>query len=241
MKKLLISDYDNTLYTDKETLLDNVKKIKKFREDGNIFVISTSRGYISIKKEIDEYNIPYDYVCVNNGAGILDNKGNLIYVNHMNLEDLEKIENQLEDLENVEITRYYLDNIKIEDKHEKNINDDKIESLDGILGYKIKGNIQKLQFLGEKFEKIVPNFELLIKDDKKLFLNNPNNSKEKAVEELINLENLNNVSICTVGDDDVDFNMIKQYDGYRMFNSSKLLEANIRKITLSVGDLISKL
>ena len=241
MKKLLISDYDNTLYTDKETLLDNVKKIKKFREDGNIFVISTSRGYISIKKEIDEYNIPYDYVCVNNGAGILDNKGNLIYVNHMNLEDLEKIENQLEDLENVEITRYYLDDIKTEDRHEKDIDDNKIKSLDGILGYKIKGNIQKLQFLGEKFEKIVPNFELLIKDDKKLFLNNPNNSKEKAVEELINLENLNNVSICTVGDDDVDFNMIKQYDGYRMFNSSKLLEANIRKITLSVGDLISKL
>ena len=241
MKKLLISDYDNTLYTDKETLLDNVKKIKKFREDGNIFVISTSRGYISIKKEIDEYNIPYDYVCVNNGAGILDNKGNLIYVNHMNLEDLEKIENQLEDLENVEITRYYLDDIKTEDRHEKDIDDNKIKSLDGILGYKIKGNIEKLQSLGEKFEKIVPNFELLIKDDKKLFLNNPNNSKEKAVEELINLENLNNVKICTVGDDDVDFNMIKQYDGYRMFNSSKLLEENIRKITLSVGDLISKL
>ena len=53
MKKLLVADYDNTFYTNEEQLYKNIKDIKKFQKEGNIFVISTSRSWKSIKEEID--------------------------------------------------------------------------------------------------------------------------------------------------------------------------------------------
>ena len=33
MRKLLISDYDDTLFTDEESLTKNLEKIKEFREN----------------------------------------------------------------------------------------------------------------------------------------------------------------------------------------------------------------
>lgn len=42
----------------------------------------------------------------------------------------------------------------------------------------------------------------------------------------------------TVGDDDVDFVMLKNYNGFRMENSSELLMKNIKKSTKSVEELI---
>ena len=41
-----------------------------------------------------------------------------------------------------------------------------------------------------------------------------------------------------MGDDDVDFEMLKNYNGFRMENSSDLLMKNIKKSTKSVEELI---
>ena len=79
MRKLLISDYDDTLFTDEESLTKNLEKIKEFRENANIFVIATSRNFASIMEEIKKYNIFYDYLIVNVGAGLFDNHGKMIY------------------------------------------------------------------------------------------------------------------------------------------------------------------
>ena len=42
MTKILISDYDDTLYTDEISLKNNITQIGKFREKGNLFIIATS-------------------------------------------------------------------------------------------------------------------------------------------------------------------------------------------------------
>lgn len=240
MKKILVSDYDDTLYTDEPELYKNLDAVKDFRKDNNLFVISTSRGYSSIMNEINKYNIPYDYLCVNNGAGILDNSGTLIYINHINTNLIKEIENKLQNYNNIEITRFYLNDIKIENKFNNNT-PYIIENIAEILGYKIKGCTELLQELKKEFEIIVPNFDIMIKENKKLFLNNPDNNKEKAIHQLITLENLNEYKIYTVGDDDVDYNMLKQYNGYRMLHSSNLLETNINNVISSVRDLIFKI
>lgn len=246
LKNLLVADYDNTLYTDEISLLKNINKIKEFRKLGNYFAISTSRGYTSLTNEIEKYKIPYDFICTNNGAVISNNKGKIIYKNFLNIEDFNKIEKVLENYYNIEITRYYLNSIKIQNKEKSTNNYDIVP--DEIIGYKIKGNIEILNAIKKSFEIILNNFEISIKENKKLFLNSKKNTKEKAIKQLLKEITLNyqlsslsseKIMVYTVGDDDVDFGMLKNYNGFRMEKSSELLMKNIKKSTKSVEELIN--
>lgn len=245
LKKLLVADYDNTLYIDEISLLNNINKIKEFRNSGNYFAIATSRGYTSLISEIEKYKIPYDFICTNNGAVISNNNGKIIYKNFLDIEDFNKIEKVLDKYCNIEITRYYLNSIKIQNKERITDNYDIIP--EQIIGYKIKGNLVTLEVIKEELKTILNNFEITIKGNKKLFLNFKENTKEKAIKQLLKeiTSSYNSYSLLseeivvyTVGDDDVDFVMLKNYNGFRMENSSELLMKNIKKSTKSVEELI---
>ena len=227
MAKLLISDYDDTLFTDEQSLKENIKKIKEFQKQGNIFTIATSRSLTSIMDEINKYNIPYDYLFVNVGAGIFDNLGNNLYVNFISKEEKEEIEKILEKYENLKITRYGI----IEEQEKTSTQ---------IIGYKIKGELNHLDYLYNTFTDKLKNFEVVFKrDEGKLFLNHKNNTKEQAINKLIEkFPKYKDYEVITVGNDDVDFGMLQLYDGYCMKNSSELLLKNIRKIVSSVGELV---
>ena len=227
MTKLLISDYDDTLFTDEQSLKENIKKIKEFQKQGNIFTIATSRSLTSIMDEINKYNIPYDYLFVNVGAGIFDNLGNNLYVNFISKEEKEEIEKILEKYENLKITRYGI----IEEQEKTSTQ---------IVGYKIKGELNHLDYLYNTFANKLENFEVVFKrDEGKLFLNHKNNTKEQAINKLIEkFPKYKDYEVITVGNDDVDFGMLQLYDGYCMKNSSELLLKNIRKIVSSVGELV---
>ena len=227
MAKLLISDYDDTLFTDEQSLKENIKKIKEFQKQGNIFTIATSRSLTSIMDEINKYNIPYDYLFVNVGAGIFDNLGNNLYVNFISKEEKEEIEKILEKYENLKITRYGI----IEEQEKTSTQ---------IVGYKIKGELNHLDYLYNTFANKLENFEVVFKrDEGKLFLNHKNNTKEQAINKLIEkFPKYKDYEVITVGNDDVDFGMLQLYDGYCMKNSSELLLKNIRKIVSSVGELV---
>lgn len=227
-KRILVSDYDDTLFSNDEEMKSITQKIKEFQENGNIFVISTSRSWKSIKQEIDQYQIPYDYVCSNTGAGIFDKNGIQLYANYITREQKEKVESilKIHEKDNIAVTRY-----GIQEEQEENSN--------RIVGYKIKGNLDTLEKLKDELSPVCSDFQIILKkQDGKLFLNNLANTKEKGIEYLCELFPLHNYEIVTVGDDDVDYNMIKQYDGYRMENSSKLLVNNIMKSVHSVVELM---
>ena len=231
MKKILISDYDNTFYTTEEQLYKNIEYIKKFQEKGNIFVISTSRSWKSLKQEIDKYKIPFDYLCCNTGGTIFDNKGSSLFVGNISDSVINKVENILEklNLNNFSITRY-----GTYKEYEEKINE--------ILGYKIKGNREEIENLRKELKNVLNNeFEIILKNEKqysKLFLNFKLNTKENGIEKLIKILPEVEYKIITVGDDDIDFNMLKKYDGYRMNNSSKLLTENINKTVNSIEELL---
>lgn len=227
MKKLVISDYDDTLFTTKEDLDKNIVKIKEFQEKGNLFIISTSRSWNSIHEEIKKYNIPYDYVCCNMGAGIFDKTGKQIYANFISPFEKNLVEQILKQAEkNIEVTRFGIPDVQDENS-------------DKIVGYKIKSDVEVLEKLIEKLNVVSPYFKVNFKkDDKKVFLNNLSNTKEKGIEKLRQLCNLEDYEVITVGDDDVDFNMIKKYNGYRMEKSSEMLVNNINKKVFSVSELL---
>lgn len=76
--KLLVSDFDGTLFIDYPSLEKNIHAIQRFREEGNLFVINSGRNYTSLMKEIKQYQIPYDYLICIDGSKIFDSKGNEI-------------------------------------------------------------------------------------------------------------------------------------------------------------------
>ena len=228
MAKLLVSDYDDTLFTDEVSLIKNIEKIKKFQEQGNCFVIATSSSFTSIMEEVKKYQIPFDYIFSNMGAGIFDADGKILYSEFIPKEEKEKIEKVLEDYPLINITRYGI----IEEQE---------KGAEEIVGYKIKGNLEELKNLEAIFKSFLDSFEISIKEEKKLFLNYKKNTKEKAIKKLLSLfPKYKDFEIITVGDDDVDFGMLKLFDGYRMKNSSKLLVHNIAKIVSSVGELVEE-
>lgn len=231
MVKMLVADYDNTLYTDENQLNKNIEYIKEFQKNGNLFVISTSRSWKSMKKEIDTYDIPFDYLCCNTGGSIFDHDGDLLYMGNVDNDILNKTENILSKYNDTDysVTRY-------------GIYKEYDEKIDKLLGYKIKGDKEKLEKLKDILEKDLNNdFQIVLKNEKdysKLFLNYKFNTKENGIEKLVQILPKDDYKIITVGDDDVDFNMIKKYDGYRMENSSELLNENINKKVSSIFELI---
>lgn len=231
MVKILVADYDNTFYTDENQLYKNIECIKEFQKNGNLFVISTSRSWKSMKKEIDTYKIPFDYLCCNTGGSIFDHDGDLLYMGNVDDDILNKTEKILSKYNNTDysVTRY-------------GIYKEYDEKIGKLLGYKIKGDKTKLEKLKGVLENdLNKDFQVVFKNEKdysKLFLNYKLNTKENGIEKLVGFLPKSDYKIITVGDDDVDFNMIKKYDGYRMDNSSELLNENVDKKVSSIAELV---
>lgn len=80
MKKLLASDLDGTLIHDGKVNDSNIKSILKFRNQNNIFGVSTGRPYNGISFLKNDYGIDVDFYVLLNGALILD--GNLNILKH---------------------------------------------------------------------------------------------------------------------------------------------------------------
>ena len=231
MKKILVSDYDNTFYTTELQLRKNIESVKKFRNDGNIFVISTSRSWYSMKQEIDKYNIPFDFVCCNTGGVIFDNHANLLCAKFLSKDEIDEVENLLNSFGNkdLEIIRYGV------------FEDQKLDSSD-ILGYKIKGSYGDLKVIKTVLENQLNDiFHVILKangNDAKIFLNQKMTTKEDGIEKLKEFLPKVDYHIITVGDDDVDLNMLKFYDGYRMEHSSSALINQIVKKVFSISELM---
>lgn len=95
-RKIIVSDYDQTFYIDDNDIENNKISVNKFMSDGNIFVIATGGSYKSFNEVLDLYNINYNYLILNHGLIILDNKNNILLNVYINKKI---IQNLLKDLE----------------------------------------------------------------------------------------------------------------------------------------------
>lgn len=225
---LLVSDYDDTLYTNNYSIYLNIEAIKKFRNNGNLFVISTARNFDSIKKEIKKYNIPYDYLNCINGSLLFDNKDNLLKIDYINKDNANNIFRLLEknDLNTHKITYY-------DEKNTTNNLDNCVE-----LGISVN-DIRNIY----KYYKILSHF----KDDmsfeffyNKFFIKNKKN-KSDGIKDLQELIDIDSKDIYTIGDNINDLEMLQQYNGYNMWFSHPKLYGKTNGICLSVKHLIKKI
>lgn len=72
--KIAFSDFDGTLFfhDEKGIAKETKESIKKWRANGNLFVLCSGRDISSLTHEIKRQNLEYDYIICNNGGSIFD-------------------------------------------------------------------------------------------------------------------------------------------------------------------------
>ena len=79
MRILLASDLDKTLIFDNKISDENKDAIRRFKEAGGVFAISTGRPYNGVEKVIQELNIEPDYLILNNGALVIRGSEEIVH------------------------------------------------------------------------------------------------------------------------------------------------------------------
>ena len=220
---MVVSDYDGTLFNGKQNLIDNIDSISKFRNMSNLFVIATERNFPSIKREIDFYNIPYDYLICNNGSVVFDNKNNLLNAEFIDEKIVKEI---LEYLFNNDLKDFVLCDVFGKTYSTKNVT---------MITFYVN-SCSKLKeirnFIYDCYLDIqVDKFYNQICIRKKCF-------KDFGIDCIYNSLKNKPEHIYTIGNDKTDTEMLKRFNGYLIFNAH-LHDGSLRKCN-SVKQLIKK-
>ena len=224
--KFIASDFDNTIYfpDDKKTTQKNIKSIKKFISTGNIFCIITGRNFTDLKVLLNEYHIPYSYLVCEDGAKIFNNMDYCIDTTYLDEKDINKIKEILDEIkcnyyldDGYNKTEYLKDVVKIvvncKDEKEKKKIVDIVKSKMDIHIYASRTHVNIIN-------RIV--------------------NKKFALHRLIELENLNN-EINVIGDNDNDFEMLKEFQGGVIKKHHKSLDVLKKKEYDTISDYIEEL
>lgn len=238
-KQIVFSDYDGTIYITESDMEKNVKLIEEYRYLGGKFVIVTGRSKSSVRKVIEKYNIPYDYVISNNGAIIFDNTGNKIYEQSISIEVSSKIINYLKLIENIEIY-YYNEEDTVEDANQELLKI-RVKTNDTNIANDIENKINSL-FKNEVIAHAT--FPSMYYDDVTFSLVDivsVKAGKEKSIKRLLEILDIQNQQAVTIGDGRNDIAMIKEYDGYSMITAEDEVKKVASKIFKSIADVLEYL
>lgn len=201
--KLLVTDYDGTMYYEKQdlkTLRENIEALKQFKKQ-NMVVIATGRPFTSIKKEIDTYDIPYNYIISSNGACLFGQDDSPIYTQTIKQEIIQKTVAYLQKLP-------YISKIKLIDIYGNETN-----NLENVIQIYVEIKISSIFEL----KRIKQELEFL---DNNQFFNMcyffNQTDKIDGIKRIQELHNIENKDIYTIGNDTNDLLMLKEYNGYRV-------------------------
>lgn len=219
--KILVSDYDDTFYTSKYNIKLNVKKIKEFREAGNLFAIATGRGFESIKHAINTYQIPYDYLICMDGLTTFDSEDNILWSKPFNDNENEIINTLISNFSHFKLSSSFT----------------ATENDKDILGYSLLSPHYKSirQFIAEVKEQLPNTYiqEGLLY----CYIYKALTNKSVALQQLTNTLQIDKTNVYTIGNDRNDYEMIRDFNGCRMIISHPILFKISSKSYTSVSRL----
>ncbi len=218
-KKLLVTDYDNTLelhynFTNNSAILKrNIRALNKFRKH-NIVCIATGRHFDSIYPTLIKNNVKFDYLCTNNGGELYNKNYKLLFCIPIDKKDLGILKKLTDKV--FFRTTFNGDFVVSANIYINDIN--KYDNLRNFLDFNltcsfVEYKFPKIKIINKKCDK--SNIINIIKKNEKVFDNN----------------------IYTIGDDINDLNMILSYNGYTLFTANKI----IKKIALQCFDELNEL
>lgn len=236
-RKIIISDFDDTLYHNGVISSEDVESINKFREDGNLFVIATGSSYTSFLRKIGDSKLKYDYLIVNHGSTIFK-EDNVMFNEALDSNTLNEIVKKY----NLEDNNYTL---------VKNTFGNFFSTAKEGLVTPCTKSITKvhLEFTDENFKKEFDYLNTNYSEKINIYEISHNNieiisskaSKLIAIEKVLNEEKINISNVYAIGDGNSDIEMIKKYNGYAMNSSVFELKKYCIKEVSSVSELIKDL
>ena len=112
MKYLIVSDYDGTLKikNQDDVTIKNIEKLQLLNLKSKL-LISTGRLYNSIKNEIEQFNIPFNYISCANGNILFDKNFNVMYKTNIDSKIDELLKPFYKEILNVELLDEYGQNV----------------------------------------------------------------------------------------------------------------------------------
>lgn len=225
MKKMLVSDFDGTLYINKTINENDKKALKKI----DVFVLATGRTY----EELNKVNtLEPTYTITDQGAIIF--KGKKIIssttINNQTKDAIISLAKKYTSKENITFSKGV--------KKKKNLSTKDINKI------KIKFDDKNLR--NEVLEIITKNFKVACyktKSHDKSGLEIVENkvNKAKAIEIIAKIENIEKENIYTIGDNYNDIEMINKYNGYIMKSAKKEIKEMCKNEIESISKLIEKI
>lgn len=249
--KVFASDYDGTLYKNKEITDYDLEMIHKFREEGNLFGIATGRPINSIRFEMEKYNIPYDFLVGINGGVVLSAEHEELYASSFNKDVLPELMQTLDD----EKVLYYSINdgygvsrVFVEQSfpnYEMNID---LSELDIMLNNGVKSLY--VSHVSEEHALDLANVinEMYTKNGIHSFQNfesvdigATNVSKSTGILTVLDHYKLNGTTkIFTAGDANNDAPMIRDFYGFAMDTGVDLIKETSKEVVTSVGEALAR-
>jgi len=225
--QIIASDFDNTIYYEGRDELNkkNIESIRKFINEGNIFIIITGRNFTRLKKTIDENNIPYTYLVCEDGAKLFSSEDICIDSTYLDEEEIVRVKQVLEDLK----ADYYLD----DGYKETNSHPDCVKIV-----VRTSSLDEKEKILNEIYDKI--NVHIYASRNHVNIIHKTVN-KEYALRRLFDREKLDYSKLHTVGDDLNDYEMLKAFDGVIMKEHNPILDELNKEEYNSISDYIEYL
>ena len=225
--KILASDFDETIFflDNEEKNKKNIEAIKKFISKGNIFCIITGRNYSDLKYYLTKYDIPYSYLICEDGAKIFNNVDYCLETVLLNPNDIKKIIPVLEENK----SDFYLD-----DGYNKTNNyNDCVKVV-----INSKDEIEKKRIVDLLKNK--GSYHIYASRTHVNIINNTVN-KEKALKKLFNIENLDYTLLHVIGDNENDYEMLKNFHGVVMKKHHQRLDELKKEEVSSLEEYIYKI
>lgn len=247
--KLLFSDFDRTLYVNKNITQENLDAINKWQEMGNLFIIATGRYKKSIIEQMKNFLLKPDYYICNNGAVILDKEQNTIFFKYIPNQEIEQIiqyiyknyENSLEIIEK-ERTIKIMNDVGIDNHHSVDIILDKehISSIKDVV------QIHKKFDTEERVNDLISNLNIRFRDSLVAYANVLNvDIVAKGINKSTGIDfickGIKNVEdILVIGDSYNDIEMVEKYNGFTVEHGNEDIKKIAREIFPDVASLLKK-
>ena len=225
MKKLLVSDFDETFFFKDKSLAENIYYVNKWTLK-NLFVIATGRSYMDYYNKAKD--IKTNYLIINHGATILKNN-QVIYNIPIGNDVVNKINKDL-----------LLEQKEIFCCSEKESRVD-INSKDITKIHIYCNNLKKSEELMKYLTNNYPVNCYLITGGKSIEVVSNKVNKAKAIFKIMEQENINIDNVYTIGNGYTDIDMIKEFKGFSITGSVNELTKYSNKNYNSVADLIKEL
>lgn len=234
MKKILFTDYDNTLFRNSEEIKENIKYINEFISKGNIFCVASGRSYSDILPELKKYNIPFHYLVLDNGANIYDKDINLLYSYYMD----DNVSKSIYDL--ICNNKYLIiKNIYSVDTKDSNYlnNCTKMNFVFNNIneGYRLK------EYVDNNYSGFVNSYLSLKSDRISLEIISCKTNKGNGVKLVSELNNIDKDNVYVIGDNNNDIEMIKLFNGYSVNTAINELKIVSKKSYDGVYKLIKEI